>query len=149
MKTKMKIKIIEEREETETSSRIISINGISSFWKHPRHDNCWIYNGRMPIANCWVFVSENNIQILNVIVHKPSNRKCGYGSQMISDIRAAFPGANIWVDSWNCSRPFWQKMIKAKSIDVIANDYSWPCSNTTCIICHENRANYTRRSVFE
>lgn len=149
MKTKMKIKIIEEREETETSSRIISINGISGFWKHPRNENCWIYNGRMPIANCWIFISDSSIQILNVMVYNPEHRRSGFGSQMISDIRCAFPNTNIWVDTWNCSRPFWTKMVERKKIDFIANSYSWPCSNTTCRICHQERLEHTRRTVFD
>ena len=63
----IKIKIKEEREETGTNCRIISINGISGFWKHPRHENCWIYNGRMPMANCWIFISDNSIKLLNKI----------------------------------------------------------------------------------
>jgi hypothetical protein len=145
----IKIKIKEEREETGTNCRIISINGISGFWKHPRHENCWIYNGRMPMANCWIFISDNSIQILNVMVHNPDDRRSGFGSQMVSDIRCAFPNTSIWVDSWNCSRPFWTKMMQREKIDFIANDYSWPCSNTTCQICHKLRPSHTRRTVFD
>jgi hypothetical protein len=69
-------------------------------------------------------------------------------SKMISDIRIAFPDYEIWVDTWNCTRPFWEKMQEMRYIDSIANDYSWPCINTKCKICHPER-NFPRRSVFE
>jgi|TARA_B110000914_G_C15514706_1_gene472771 hypothetical protein len=145
----MNIKIENEKKETETTSMIVSINGVSGFWKHHKHENCWIYNGRMPISNCWVFINENSVQILNVAVHNPENRKCGFGSQMISDIRCAFPNSHIWVDTWNCSRPFWKRMMQRAVIDFIANDYSWPCTNTTCKICHKDRPDHTRRTIFD
>ncbi len=145
----IKIKIENEKEETENNSGIVSINGVSGFWKHPRHENCWIYNGRMPISNCWIYINEDSIQILNVMVHNPEERKSGFGSQMISDIRCAFPEDHIWADTWNCSRPFWEKMKQRGMINFIANDYSWPCANTTCTICHKDRPNDTRRSIFD
>jgi hypothetical protein len=144
----MNIKIIKKvvKKATKNRQEIVSFNGIAGFWKHPRHENCWIYNGRMPIANCWVFVDGDNTEIDNVKVHDSSNRKSGFGSEMVSDIRKAFPEQRIWVDTWNCARPFWEKMQERGHIDDIENDYSWPCINTTCKFCHPNRT--TRRSVF-
>ena len=143
---KTKMNIIVEQEASENASKIVTINGIANFWKHPRHENCWIYNGRMPIVNCWVFIDGDNIEVDNVKVHDCSHRKSGFGSEMISDIRKAFPEQKIWVDTWNCTRPFWQKMQQRGQIDYIENDYSWPCVNTTCKICHPKRT--SRRSVF-
>jgi hypothetical protein len=51
----------------------------------------------------------SSIQILNVMVHNPEHRRTGFGSQMISDIRCAFPNTNIWVDTWNCSEAILDK----------------------------------------
>ena len=144
---KMKMKIKTKEEATETRAKIVSINGVSEFWEHPRKENCWIYNGRMPIANCWIFVKDEFVEIHNVIVHEPEERKSGFGTAMIADIRRAFPRHKIWVDSWNCSRGFWEKMVERGNINFIANNYSWPCINTTCKICHEHRIP-PRRRVF-
>ena len=144
----MKIKIIEKtNDETKQEMASMTRNG-KTFNKHPRKENCWIYHGRMPISSCWIFIHDNSIQIENVIVINPKNRYNGHGSKMISDVRLAFPDYEIWVDTWNCTRPFWEKMQEMKYIDSIANDYSWPCINTTCKPCHPKRK-FPRRSVFE
>jgi len=128
----MKIKIIEKKnDETKQEMASMTRNG-KTFNKHPRIENCWIYHGRMPISSCWIFIHDNSIQIENVIVINPENRHSGHGKKMISDIRLAFPDIGIWVDTWDCTRPFWEKMQEMKYIDNIANDYSWPCINTTC-----------------
>ena len=50
---------------------------------------------------------------------------------MISQIRAAFPDKTIWVNSWDCSRGFWEKMVEEGYIDEIENEYDWPCSNSS------------------
>jgi len=141
----MKIEIKMKKQACTTNVNIVSINGIDEFCEHPRKENCWIYNGRMPYANCWVFINPNCIQILNVMVHNPQHRRSGIGKAMISEIRQAFPQSHIWVDTWNCSRPFWEKMKGEGYIDSIANDYSWPCTNTTCMVCHPFRNNIRRR----
>ena len=145
----MKMKI--EKQNTKQACKIdedtVFKNGIGPFCEHPTKENCWIYKGRMPTSNCWIFTNGNKIEIHNVIVYNPDNRHSGHGTIMISDIRKAIPESHIWVDTWNCSRPFWQKMQQEGFIDSIANDYSWPCINTTCMICHPNRSEY-RRSVF-
>ena len=142
---KMKIKQTSKKMKQEQPS--FTRNGIT-FDKHPRRENCWIYHGRMPTSSCWIFINDDSIQIENVIVINPKQRNSGHGKSMISDIRMAFPDYNIWVDTWNCTRPFWKKMVDSGYIDGIANDYSWPCINTTCTICHETR-NYPRREVFQ
>ena len=146
----MKMKI--EKQNTKQACKIdedtVSINGIGPFCEHPRKENCWIYNGRMPTSNCWIFINGNKVEIHNVIVYNPEIRKFGHGSAMISDIRKAFPESHIWVDTWNCTRPFWQKMQHQGFIDSIANEYSWPCINTTCMTCHPNRSE-SRRRVFQ
>lgn len=148
-KTKTQMNIIVEQEASENGSKIVTFNGVAKFWKHPRYENCWIYNGRMPIANCKVFVGGDNIEIDSVIVYHSTNRNSGFGSEMVSDIKKAFPEQRIWVDTWNCTRPFWEKMQQRGMINFIANDYSWPCTNTTCKICHKDRPAGTRRSVFD
>jgi hypothetical protein len=145
----LKIRKKEKKEANQNWQELVSFNGIAGFWEHPKQENCWIYNGRMPISNCWIFINPNNIQILNVVVYNPENRKSGFGAKMISDIRGAFPDSHIWVDTWNCSRPFWEKMKQRGMINFIANDYSWPCTNTTCKVCHKDRPAGTRRCVFD
>tara|TARA_B100000700_G_scaffold173164_1_gene191343 strand:+ start:283 stop:801 length:519 start_codon:yes stop_codon:yes gene_type:complete len=141
MKNRIKI----EKEATEYRQRIVSINGISDFWEHPRYENCWIYNGRNPTVNCCVTVVDDYVEISNVMVHNPTERKSGHGSAMVADIRRAFPNHWIWVDTWNCSRGFWEIMKARGKIDIIANDYPWPCINTTCKVCHSHRIVPTRR----
>jgi len=142
-------KIETKKEATKSRAKIVSINDIAGFWDNPRYENCWIYNGRMPKANCWIFINENFVEIHNVMVYDSDARGTGIGTAMIADIRRAFPSHSIWVDSWNCTKGFWQKMIEIGKIDFIANDYSWPCTNTTCTVCHKDRPTHARRSVFE
>ena len=62
MKNRIKI----EKEATEYRQRIVSINGISDFWEHPRYENCWIYNGRNPTVNCCVTVVDDYVEINGV-----------------------------------------------------------------------------------
>ncbi|RZD44988.1 MAG: hypothetical protein CXT69_03725 [Methanobacteriota archaeon] len=135
-----------EEEATKIRGSIVAFNDVSGFWDNPRHENCWIYNGRMPIAKCWIFVKNDYVEIHNVMVYNPENRNSGFGSAMVADIRRAFPNHCIWVDSWNCTRGFWSKMVDRGKINFIANDYSWPCINTTCKTCHPNRI--VRRRAF-
>ena len=99
-----------KKQAASVNEKTISINGIGLFCEHPKLENCWIYNGSMPTSNCWIFVNGKNVEIHNVIVYNPDSRFSGYGKAMISDIRKAFPESHIWVDTWNCTRPFWQKM---------------------------------------
>ena len=134
------------KQAASVNEKTIPINGIDLFCEHPKLENCWIYNGRMPTSNCWIFINANKVEIHNVIVYNPDNRKLGHGAAMISDIRKAFPESHIWVDTWNCTRSFWQKMQYEGFIDSIANDYSWPCINTTCMTCHPNRGEFRRRA---
>ena len=143
---KIEMKIITKKKATEYGGRIASINGVSGFWDNPRHESCWIYNGRMPKSNCWIFINDGYAEIHNVMVYDPDNRNSGFGSAMIADIRRAFPNHKIWVDSWNCTRPFWEKMCDRGYVNFIGNDYSWPCVNTTCKTCHPVRI--IRRRVF-
>ena len=142
----MKIKITEKKNDVKKHEIESMTRNGKTFNKHPRKDNCWVYHGRMPISSCWIFIYDNSIQIENVIVINPKNRDRGHGKKMISDIRLAFPEYEIWVDSWNCTRPFWKKMQQMKYIDSIANDYSWPCINTTCVTCHSKRGEFRRRA---
>ena len=145
-KMKIETKKQNKKQACKIDGKTVSINGIGPFCEHPRKENCWIYNGRMPTSNCWIFVNGKNVEIHNVIVYNPDARFSGNGTTMISDIRKAFLESHIWVDTWNCTRPFWQKMQQAGFIDSIANDYSWPCINTTCITCHPNRGESRRRA---
>ena len=145
---KMKIEKQNKKQACKIEENAVYINGIGPFCEHPRKENFWIYNGRMPSSNCWIFNKDGKVEIHNVIVYNPLIRKSGHGRAMISDIRRAFPQSHIWVDTWNCTRPFWQKMHHEGFIDSIANDYSWPCINTTCMICHPNRSE-SRRRVFQ
>ena len=145
---KMKIKLIKNIAKEKKQENQEFIRNDITFKKHPNKENCWIYHGRMPISSCWIYFYDDSIQIENVIVCNPTERGHGFGMLMISDIRQAFPYQKIWVDTWNCTRPFWQKMVQCGYVDEIANDYSWPCINTTCITCHQNR-NVPRRRVFQ
>jgi len=145
MKNNEKIRIIEK--ETEYRPRIYSINGVSGFWKHARYENCWIYNGRLPVCNCWVFSLDDWVEIHNVIVHELDDRGNGHGSAMIADIRTAFPDKHIWVNTGECSRGFWEKMSQRGFIDSIENEYWWPCMDTACTTCHPSRATGRRRAM--
>ena len=138
-------KIETKKEACKIDENTVSINGRGPFCEHPRKENCWIYNGRMPTSNCWVTVVGEYVEISNVKVHNPAERSSGQGSEMVADIRRAFPTHWIWVDTWNCSRGFWKKMKQRGKIDIIANDYPWPCINTTCKVCHSNRIVPARR----
>ena len=116
-KMKIETKKQNKKQACKIDENAVSINGIGPFCEHPRKENCWIYNGRMPTSNCWIFVNGKNVEIHNVIVYNPDARFSGYGTAMISDIRKAFPESHIWVDTWNCTRPFWQKMQHEGFID--------------------------------
>ena len=142
---KMKMKIKNKMQACKIDEDTVSMNGIGPFCEHPRKENCWIYKGRMPVSNCCVTIEENYVEISNFKVHLPSKRQSGHGSNMVEDIRKAFPNYIIWVDTWNCSRGFWEKMKERGKIDIIANDYPWPCINTTCKVCHSDRKVPTRR----
>ncbi|MDP6906204.1 MAG: hypothetical protein QF440_02165 [Candidatus Thalassarchaeaceae archaeon] len=130
-----------------TNSATQTINGIAGF-KPVRHDDdAWYYVGRVPKSKCMVFVNDNCVEIHNVIVYGSINRNQGHGTRMIADIRQAFPNHHIWVNSANCARGFWEKMVHRGIIDSIENEYSWPCFDTNCMTCHPNRVTGKRRDV--
>lgn len=139
MKTE-KIKEIEEFDGT--------INDVPGFIKNPRYENCYIYAGMTPLAKCWVFCVGEEVEIHNVIVYDAENRKKGIGREMIRKIREAFPDKIIWVDTWTCSRGFWEKMILEGFINEIENEHDWSCFNTTCMKCHPDRNDNRRRCYF-
>ena len=87
-----------------------------SICEHPRKENCWIYNGRMPTSNCWIFVNGNKVEIHNVIVYNPDNQILDMVQMAISDIRKAFPESHIWVDTWNCPDHFGKKCNRKDSL---------------------------------
>ena len=141
------IKIKNSRNEN--GPRIYSINGVSGFRIFHGREKCWIYNGRSHISNCWIFTGKDWVEIHNVIVHDPSDRKKSNGTKMIADIRRAFPNKHIWGNTAECSRGFWEKMIERGYIDSIENQYNWPCMDTNCRICHPIRVSGKRRNVEE
>jgi hypothetical protein len=124
-----------------------TINGVPGFREHGSKPGWWIYIGRIPFARCIVIPRGDSVEIHDVVVCKEGDRRQGHGTAMIADIRQAFPGAHIWVDTSDCARPFWQKMVARGHIDSIENDYSWPCFDTTCAICHPTRTTGRRRSA--
>ena len=117
------------------------------FIEHQSRQGWWVFQGSFPNAVCTIIPNEDwtIIEIHHVIVFSEHQRREGHGTKMISRIRRFFPEATIWVDTWDHSRPFWQKMIDKKYVDFIGNDYSWPCFDTTCLVCHPNRVNGIRR----
>ena len=143
----MKIMMKTMKKATEHRQRIVAINGVLGFWKHPRNNGWWIYNGRIPISNCIVIITDDDVEIHNVAVHEEQYRGQGHGTAMIADIRQAFPDHHIWVNTAECSRGFWEKMVERGYIDSIENEYWWPCWDTTCTICHPTRTTGRRRDV--
>ncbi len=139
----MKTEKIEQKKEFDGT-----INGVSGFIENPRYENCYIYTGMSPLARCWVFCIGDEVEIHNVIVHESNNRRKGIGREMIRAIRNAFPNKTIWVDTWNCSRGFWEKMVDEGFIDEIENEHNWPCFNTSCMTCHPVRNDNRRRCYF-
>ena len=117
------------------------------FVEHQSKPGWWIFHGSFPYAVCTIIPNEDwtIIEIHHVIVFNENHRRKGHGSKMISRIRRFFHEATIWVDTWDHSRPFWQTMVDKKYVDFIGNDYSWPCFDTTCLVCHPNRVNGIRR----
>ena len=117
------------------------------FIEHQSRQGWWIFQGSFPYGVCTIIPNEDwtIIEIHHVIVFNEQLRRKGHGTKMISRIRRFFPEATIWVDTWDHSRPFWQKMIDKKYVDFIGNDYSWPCFDTTCLVCHPTRVNGIRR----
>ncbi len=122
----------------------ISFNGINDFVP-ARQGDAWNYFGRMPYSRCTVFVHDDWVEIHNVIVFDSAKRCQGHGTAMITDIRQAFPEHHIWVNTGECSRGFWEKMVERGHIDSIENEYWWPCWDTNCMICHPTRATGRRR----
>ncbi len=122
-----------------------TINGITGFKSVPYNGDAWHYVGRMPRSTCKVFVHEDWVEIHNVIVYGSMYRKQGHGTAMVADIRQAFPDQHIWVNTAECSRGFWEKMVQRGHIDSIENEYKWPCWDTTCMTCHPTRATGKRR----
>ena len=117
------------------------------FVEHQKRQGWWIFQGSFPNAVCTIIPNEDwtIIEIHHVIVFNEHQRRKGHGTKMISRIRRFFPEATIWVDTWDHSRTFWQAMIDKKFVNFIGNDYSWPCFDTTCLVCHPNRVNGIRR----
>jgi len=136
---KMKMK------EQEIDDRYRSFNGVGDFWEHPRKEGWYFYDGRCPISNCIVIPTEDSVEVHNFVVYEEEDRGKGHGMAMIADIRQAFPGKHIWVDTCTHARPFWEKMVEYGYINSIENDYDWPCMDTTCTVCHPNRTEGRRR----
>jgi hypothetical protein len=141
----MKITMKTMQKATGQTQRIVAINGVLGFWKHPRNSGWWIYNGQSPVSNCIVIITDDDVEIHNVIVHGSKKRNQGHGTAMIANVRQAFPGHHIWVNTGECSRGFWEKMVARGHIDSIENEYWWPCWDTTCITCHPTRTTGKRR----
>ena len=136
--------IMKKINEKISDRKTTSFNDVSGFIP-ARQGDAWHYIGRMPHSRCTVFVRDDWVEIHNVIVIDSAKRCQGHGTTMIANIRQAFPEHHIWVNTAECSRGFWQKMIERGHIDSIENEYPWPCWDTNCIICHPTRATGKRR----
>ena len=122
-----------------------AINGVPGFTPSPRDEDSWYYVSEAPICRCIVFVQDDWVEIHNVKVYGPRGQ--GHGTEMIANIRQAFPGYHIWVNTGECSRGFWEKMVVRGHIDSIENEYWWPCWDTTCTTCHPTRTTGKRRDI--
>ena len=145
IKNKIKKKMKTKQNEGNFDAQFVCINGVSRFREHPHRERVWNYMGRAPVSMCMVIEQDDWVEIHNVIVHKPSQRSRGNGTAMIADIRQAFPDHHIWVNTGECSRGFWEKMVERGHIDSIENEYWWPCWDTTCHTCHPTRKTGKRR----
>ena len=121
------------------------INGVSGFKPVLMNEDAWHYVSESPICKCIVFVHDDWVEIHNVMVYGPRGQ--GHGTAMIANIRQAFPGYHIWVNTGECSRGFWEKMVARGHIDSIENEYWWPCWDTTCTTCHPTRTTGKRRDI--
>ena len=121
------------------------INGVPGFKPILWNEGAWHYVSEEPICRCIVFVQDDWVEIHNVKVYGP--RVEGHGTAMIANIRQAFPGYHIWVNTAECSRGFWEKMAARGHIDSIENEYRWPCWDTTCTTCHPTRTTGKRRDI--
>ena len=101
----------------------------------------------IPSAECIVVTHDEfkTIEMHSFIVNEEGDRRRGIGTAMMRMIRKNFPDSFIWTDTWDHSRPFWQKMVDVGYVDKIANDYSWPCFDTNCEVCHPHRNSDIRR----
>lgn len=117
------------------------------FRPHARHKGQWIFNKFAPKSNC-IIIPNNEwtvIEIHHVVVWEENERGKGHGERMMASIREYFPNAHIWVDTWEHSRGFWNKMVQRGYVDSVENEYKWPCMDTTCITCHPTRTTGRRR----
>ncbi len=130
-------RIIYEEQKTHENP-IPAIAHRQKFNPQIRNENAWafIYEGH---GYCHVFVWDDSIEVRNFYIIDWRERGQGHGRKMVKMIREAFPEQHIWVDTWEHSRPFWEKMREEGWIDHIANDYHWPCMDTTCAPCNPNR----------
>ena len=127
------------------SKKNYAINGVPGFTPVLRDEDAWHYVSQAPICRCIVFPQDDGVEIHNVKVYGPRGQ--GHGTAMIANIRQAFPEYHIWVNTAECSRGFWEKMVARGHIDSIENEYWWPCWDTTCTTCHPTRATGKRREV--
>ena len=100
-----------------------------------------------PEANC-IIISHDDFKTIEIHcfqIFEVENRRQGIGTIMMRTIRNTYPESFIWTDTFDHSRPFWQKMVDFGYVDRIANDYSWPCFDTNCEICHPQRNSDIRR----
>ena len=119
-----------------------------AFYPHIKYDNWKVFTQFAPKGVCTIIHNNDYslIEIHNFAVVNKLDRGKGNGQKIIAAIRGYFPKAHIWCDTWDHSRPFWEKMRARGYIDSIENDYSWPCFDTSCKLCHPSRANGRRRS---
>ena len=123
--------------------------GRPMFTPMPHMKNWWRFHPMPDVCSCTIIHNEawTEIEIHAFGVHGEKDRGQGHGERMAIAVRECFPDAHIWVDTWEHSRGFWEKMMAKGYIDSIGNDYHWPCHNHACKPCHPSRANGRRRAV--
>lgn len=136
--------IEQQKQQNKSKQRVLMIpytgvNADSGKW--------FVISNFMPQARCMIITHDDflSIEIHAFQIFEYGNRRKGMGTQMMKMIRENFPNSFIWVDTWDHSRPFWQKMVDIGYVDQIGNDYSWPCFDSRCEVCHPNRNHGIRR----
>ena len=95
------------------------IKYMERFRTRPDKENFYGYNEPYGFANM-EFTSTDKMYIYNVEVNEDFQGN-GFGREMMSRIREAFPTTHIYVDTEPSSDGFWVKMMREGIIDSIRN----------------------------
>ena len=92
------------------------------FLPHYMHEHIMVVISPYGMANCVFFEDvSDSIYVWNVYI-KNSEQKKGHGREIMKCIRESYPNHHIWIETWESSRNFWEKMMAEGFIDEIRNN---------------------------